>query len=113
MMTKKEFLARCAMAWDAKVITQERLQLLAHWVDAIFRLEGGQTRYWAEFLSRECERCEPGSYGNIGRLASEPDGYALIKFTAILTHPCQQCATDKHAWWTRTAFCPHLKEASE
>ena len=110
-MTKQEFLDRCANAWDAGLATPERLGLLARWVDAVLRLEGGQTRRWAEFLADECQRCPVNSYGGIGCLASDTDGYALVQLGAILTHPCQACATDPKAWWTRSAFCEHKEGA--
>lgn len=105
-MTKEEFLARCANAYDAGLVAPERLVLLDRWIDSVLRFEGGQLRYWLDFLENENQRTN----GFHHTLANDADGYALVQFSAILRHPCQQCATDLNAWWTRSAFCEHKKE---
>jgi len=49
-LTKEDFLARCANAYDVGLITPELMQLLADWTDAMLRLEhslftiGGQSQ---------------------------------------------------------------------
>lgn len=105
-MTREEFLARCANAWDAGLIRAETLTLLDRWIDFVMRLEGGQMNYVADFLAMEKKR--HGYYPN-RTLANDADGYALMNFAAILNHKCQLCATDRNAWWTRGAFCTHGK----
>lgn len=106
-LTKEQFLARCANAYDAGLCTPERMRLLERWVDMVMRLEGGQTYIFAEMLELERKRLD-GMYPQ-ACLANDQDGYALIQFAAILTHHCQKCAVDPHAWWTRAAFCEHKK----
>lgn len=112
LLTKDQFLARCANAWDMGLCTPERLALLREWVDAILRFEGGQTYNWAQFIAQEMDRNgrRPTSVGGFGALAGDEDGYALVQLTALLAHHCQDCAVDPHAWHTRGAFCPHRKE---
>lgn len=102
---KQDFLARCANAFDAGLCTPERLRLLDKWIDAVMRFEGGQMAYFADFLEIESQRTNHFRHARV--LAGDDDGYALVKIAAILTHPCQVCATDPKAWWTRAAFCEH------
>lgn len=106
-LTKEQFLARCGNAWDAGLCTPERLRLLENWLDFVLRFEGGQMNYAVEFLEREQQRTNFFHGGST--LAGDPDGYALNQLAAILTHPCQACATDPKAWWTRPAFCEHRR----
>jgi hypothetical protein len=108
-MSKEEFLARCANAYDAGLCTPERLRLLERWLDFVLRFEGGQMSYVAEFMDSESERTN--HFRGSKTLASDRDGYSLIEFAAILSHHCQQCATSRDAWWTRPAFCDHKREA--
>ena len=111
-LTKEQFLARCANAWDIGLCTIERLSLLCQWVEAVMRFEGGQTYLWAEFIAQEVERNgqRPTNAGGFAGLANDADGYALVQLTALLNHHCQACAEDPKAWHTRGAFCPHRKE---
>lgn len=104
-MTKDEFLARCANAYEVGLCSEVRLRLMFDWLDALMRLEGGQLSYLVPFL--EAENSRTGSF--VHTLANDADGYALIQFASILRHPCQRCATDPDAWWTRPAFCEHRK----
>lgn len=110
-MNRQEFLDRCANAWDTGTINQDRLILMRDWLDAVMRFEGGQLVDWVRFLQEEMKRNNTQyggtSIGAIGDLASDQDGYALQQFAAILTHPCQTCATSSNAWWTRSRFCQH------
>lgn len=106
-MTEKEFLARCKTIWDAGLATPERLRLLERWIEMVMRLEGGQLNYFSEMLESERERLDGFRSGRT--LANDADGYALVQMAAILVHPCQACAEDKNAWWTRAAFCEHKK----
>lgn len=41
-MTKDEFLARCANAFDAGLLTPQRITLLNAWLDFVMRFEGGR-----------------------------------------------------------------------
>jgi hypothetical protein len=107
-MTKKQFLARCANAWDAGFCTDDRLKLLERWLDMVMRFEGGQVNIFLEEMERERKRLH-GMYSS-DVLANDKDGYALIQFAAILTHHCQKCAVDPQAWWTRPGFCEHQKQ---
>ena len=107
-MTREDFLARCANAYDAGLMTDERIRLLDRWIDFVLRFEGGQMAYVADFIEDERRRCH-GFYSS-HVLANDAEGYALVKFAAILKHPCQICATDPTAWWTRTAYCPHREK---
>lgn len=77
------------------------------WLDAIMRFEGGQINYWYEFLEQEYKRLD--RFANQKTLANDHHGYQVIQLAAILTHPCQLCATDTQAWHTRSGFCPHKK----
>lgn len=106
-LTKEQFLARCANAFDAGLASESRLRLLDRWLDYVMRLEGGQMAYIADFLALEKKRTS----GFHNTLAGDADGYALIQFSAILNHHCQSCAVDPKAWWTRGAFCEHRDEA--
>lgn len=102
-MTREEFLARCANAFDAGLCTPEHIQLMDRWLDFVMRFEGGQMDFVAQFIEAEYRRL-----GHFTRtLANDATGYALIQFAAILNHHCQTCATDPQAWWTRGAFCDH------
>lgn len=102
-ITRAEFLRRCGNAFDAGLATPEHLRLMEQWIDFVMRFEGGQMGYVADFMEMETRRLE---YFH-RTLANDKEGYALVQFAAILTHPCQLCAEDPKAWWTRTAFCPH------
>lgn len=102
-MTKEQFLARCANAYDAGLITPVTVTLLDRWVDFVMRFEGGQMNYVASFIEDECQRTNHFHT----KLAGDEDGYRIIQFAAILKHHCQKCATDPNAWWTRSAFCDH------
>ena len=104
-MTKDEFLARCGTAWDAGLCTPDRLRLMDRWLDFVMRFEAGQMSYVVDFIAMEARRCE--RFTGHKTLANDEDGYALIRLAAILTHPCQECATNPKAWWTRPAFCDH------
>ncbi len=109
---KDELLARVATAYDLGLLTTPRLGLLREWLDFVMRLEGGQMTYVVDFLQAERERNGTSPNMAISKLAGDVDGYALIQLAAILTHPCQKCATDPSAWHTRPAFCSHRKETS-
>lgn len=105
-MTRDHFLARCATAFDMGLVTVESLGLLERWIDCVLRLEGGQLQYVATFLEAETERTNHFQR----TLANDPGGYGLVRLAALLSHPCQQCATNPEAWHTRAAFCPHQGE---
>ncbi len=110
-LTKDELLARVATAYDMGLLTRERFGLMERWLDFVMRFEGGHMSQAVDFLRDEQERNHaPCSNMAIGTLAGDVDGYALIQFAAILTHHCQQCATDPSAWHTRSAFCRHREE---
>ena len=109
-MTKPEFLARCANAWDVGLCTPGQLRLMSSWLDFVMRLEGGQMSYVADFLEQEAERTDRF---HTRILANDQEGYNLQRLAAILVHPCQRCAVDRDAWWTRPAFCEHREEAPE
>jgi hypothetical protein len=114
-LTKEEFLARCANAYDCGLVTKDLMHLLNQWLDTMMRLEhsiftySGQSHFhyvW-DFLQAEQKRLGIEKNGYVRTLAGDKDGYNLIQFAAILCHHCQECATDPHAWWTRSAFCEH------
>lgn len=106
-LTKDEILARVATAYDMGLLTGRRMKLMERWLDFVLRFEGGQLAYAVDFLEAEKRRNGISNTGAIGRLAGDADGYALNVLAAILTHKCQACATDKNAWHTRAATCPH------
>jgi hypothetical protein len=107
-MTREQLIARVGNAFDAGLLTPERIRLMSNWLDFVLRFEGGQMNYVVDFL--ESERMRTGLHQT---LANDVDGYALIQFAAILTHPCQQCAVDPGAWWTRPGLmCRHRDGAS-
>lgn len=103
-ISKDEFLARCANAYPL-LRDGARRQLLREWLDFVMRLEGGQLDIAVEFLLAEKRRTS--GFDSRATLANDADGYALQEFAAILVHPCNVCATDPQAWWTRPAFCDH------
>lgn len=104
-MTKQQFLDRVATAWDMGLCEKPILRLVDDWMDAVMRLEGGQLRYWAGFLRDENNRTD--GFDSSKTLANDKTAYAAIQLLAILTHPCQKCATDPTAWHTRAGFCNH------
>ena len=109
-MTKEQFLARMANAWDEGLCTDQQLRLMERWLDFVMRFEGGQMQYVRSFMEDEWRRT-----GNFSRtLAGDHEGYKLIQLAAIVTHPCQECATSSEkntdVWWTRAAFCPHKEK---
>lgn len=109
LVNKDEFIKRCENIWDSGLASPKRLKLMEAWLDAIMRYEGGQTQNFADFLSDEGQRLEGFKSSKV--LANDADGYALIQLAAILTHPCQICAEDRKAWWTRPGFCPHREKS--
>lgn len=104
-MTKEQFLARMANAYDMGLCTELNLALLESWLDAVMRFEGGQIDYWFEFLEQENDRLD--GFASNRTLANDKNGYQLIQLAAILTHPCHKCAADPEAWHTRAGFCKH------
>lgn len=105
MMTKQDFLARMANAYDMGLCKPEVLKLAERWTDGVMRLEGGQFHYWHELMEAEFERLERFASHKV--LANDVVGYKVIQLMAVLTHPCQKCAVSPDAWHTRTAFCDH------
>lgn len=105
-MTRDEFLARCANAYDAGLARDEVLRLLERWAELVARLEGGQLHIVIDLLSQENERTNWFRQN----LSGDKDGYDVIQLAAILTHPCQLCATSPNAWWTRSGMCSHREE---
>ncbi len=109
-LTKTEWFARCETIFDMGLLTAERIKLLERWLDFVLRYEGvhfgetGQHRHLADFNEMEQHRIRTNN-GLV--LASDADGYALIRAAAILAHPCQKCAVDRNAWHTRVESCPH------
>ena len=105
LMSKDDFLARCALAYDVDLITPTTIGLLDVWIDMVMRYEGSlsplggqqQLNYFRDILEDEAVRTE--GFKNV--LVSDVEGYKVIKLIAIFSHPCQICATDKDAWWTR------------
>ena len=114
-LTKEEFLARCANAYDCGLINKKLMYLLGAWVDAVMRLEhsvftiNGQSQlhYVWDFLEHEKKRLAEDVNLPHSTLAADNDGYKLIQLASILSHHCQKCAIDPHAWWTRPGFCDH------
>ena len=104
-MNKEQFLKRCETIYNAGLATPERLRLLDKWIDGVMRFEGGQMNYVADFIASESQRT--AHFHPCECLANDADGYALVQLSAILNHPCQQCAEDSKAWWTRSALCTH------
>lgn len=131
-MTREQFLARCANAYDMGLITPENLRLMERWLDTIMR-EGHSRlcdhrevvklvghdqwisvrQFWYSFggevgrLERN-SRKRFGDTGALATLANDEAGYAIIRFAAVLANPCDRCATDPNAWHTRGCNCPRL-----
>lgn len=103
-LTKEQWLKRCETIYDCLDCD---LSLLLKAIDSLMRLEGGQTGYWVEFM--ESERVRTNDFSAHRVLAGDKDLYNLLQMLSILDHPCQQCAEDKDAWWTRSSFCSHNK----
>lgn len=104
-MTKQEFIYRCVTAYDMGLCTEEILNLAEKWTDFVMRFEGGQIKCLADFIADEDLRTMSFHPGKT--LANDKLGYQVIQLMAILSHPCQKCATDKTAWHTRAGFCQH------
>lgn len=142
-MTEEEFLDRCRLIYrtgharpavlhcldraaDA-LIRYVHFAATLHQVNAVPPAERGQDSYWRMEAARqqkdifdslvEQEVARVLKAGGNGphqmTLANDAEGYAAVEFTAILTHPCQICATDAGAWWTRAGFCPHRRTGME
>lgn len=109
-MTKEQFLARCANAYDMGLCSDLNLNLLDSWLDAVMRFEGGQLRHWVEFLEQENKRLN--GFDSRNTLANDKHWYEIIQIAAILSHHCQECATDPKAWHTRSEFCNHKKDSN-
>jgi len=112
-LTKQEWLDRCALAYDQGFCSRDQMRLLSSWLDFVMRLEHtflshgqSQGRNVLMFMNEEFKRTDNGQR----TLANDTEGYSLIQLSAILSHHCQECATDPNAWWTRGGFCNH-KEA--
>jgi len=108
-MTETEFLARCSTIWRKGHARPELFALMRDWLDFVMRLEHtllstgqSQGEHVLDFLVRERERLSDGR-----TLAGDADGYALQEIAAILSHPCQICASQVEAWHTRPGFCTH------
>lgn len=110
-MTKQHFLDRMSNAYDMGLCEPRILQLAEQWCDAIMRLEGGQFYNFMATMEQEKERTD--FFSTYKTLANDVDGYKVIQLMAILTHPCQECATDPGAWHTRSGFCPHKDTTSD
>lgn len=135
-MTKEDFLARCATAYDMGLVTPERAALMSRWLDVVmreghsrlcdYRSVAGSSyqdqhdtvrRFWTHSWG-EIARLQRNSLARFGdsgdaaiaTLANDVDGYSIIQFAAVLSHPCQICATDRAQWHTRPAFCPHQRD---
>lgn len=104
-LTREQFLARCANAFDAGLCSPYRLRLMDAWLEAVMRIEGGQLMYLAGFINAEARRT--GYFAST--LDNDKDGCALVQLAAILNHSCQACATDPKAGSTLAALCPHVK----
>lgn len=111
-LTKEKWLARCANAFDMGLVTRERMHLLDMWVDTALRAGAvacgvrQQCEYLVDFMEAERRRLSDGA-AFPHTLASDVDGYSLVRLAAIFSHPCQKCAEDRNAWHTRSAFCEH------
>lgn len=109
-MTEEDFLKRCKTIHKMGLATEENFRHLERIYDAVMRFEGGQVHYFMETMQDEFERTERFRSDKV--LANDRLGYDLIKFLAVLVHPCQKCAEDPKAWHTRSAFCPHKEKKS-
>lgn len=107
-LTKAEWLKRCETAYDIGLTDRSQMVMLERWLDFVMRLEHtffshGQSEFltcW-QFLEEEKERIQEN---NGHTLASDHQGYNMIKFAAILSNYCQSCAEDPTAWHTRACF---------
>lgn len=79
-LTKREFITRCEEAWDSGFCNPEVILLAAEWCEAMLRLEGGQMRYFTDFLATEKER----TYHFMNTLARDPLGYNVVYLTRTL-----------------------------
>lgn len=104
-MTKEQFLKRCETIYEMGLADRDVLNLLSNWTDAIMRYEGGQINSFHEIMEKEYNRTH--GFSGYETLANDALGYKVIQISAILSQPCQQCAENKNAWHTRTAFCKH------
>lgn len=102
-ISKRQWLERCAMAFDKGFSDPEVLEVIERRLDLVMRLLGGQFDNVFQLLELEKHRT-----GNFYRtLAADTTAYQGIELLALLRHPCQACATDPNAWHTRWGFCDH------
>jgi hypothetical protein len=107
-LTKDQWLARCANVYDMGLVTWDQLLLMERWLDFVMRFEHtmfshGQSQgdmCW-RFLDEERQRIQEN---NRFTLASDKQGYDIIRLAAVFSHGCQQCAEDPKAWHTRACF---------
>jgi hypothetical protein len=120
-LTKEKFLARCANAWDAGLIRPQTLRRLEQAADTFLRLVHCHAtgdaffgdlhqRKIAEDNARLATQSLEQNIKPAMTLANDRHGYDALQISCILSHPCQQCAVDPKAWWTRAGFCNHRKE---
>ena len=103
-LTRQQFLARAANAYDTGRANPETLRILERWADdLVMRLEGGQMDMFTQLWELEKDRLN----NFYVKLANDTEGYKAVEFMAILNHHCQACAIDPSAWWTRSGFCQH------
>ena len=102
-MTRQEFLHRCAVAYDAGLVTEDSLVLWKEWADFVLRLEGGHMDMVATFLASEKIRTD----FFIHTLSNDRVGYKVVQLAYLLSHPCQTCATDTQGWWSKSGTCTH------
>lgn len=113
-MTKQEWLARCAMAYDAGFVNDDVLDCLSLGSDVLNRLvhyhmhneSVHQLEIAYGYVADEINRIK-SSNNPSGTLASDRVGYGAVELAAIFKHPCQLCGTDRSAWHTRIGFCNH------
>ena len=65
-----------ANAYDLGLCTPDILQLAENWCDAVMRFEGGQLKYWVDFLEQEAERLN--NFGSYSTLANDKTGYKIM-----------------------------------
>ena len=114
-MTKTEWLARCATAYDMGFIaTRTVTRDLAQAVDVYLRLRCVYKDNPMAFT--QIQQTQQGKIAiesltdyntPIGDVLAGDRAYRACELAALLDHPCQRCATDPKAWHTRYGFCPH------
>ena len=103
-LTKEDFVNRCGAAYDAGLVDSDTLELLKLWLNFVIQFEGGNMDYVSKFMVDERSRTDM----YIHTLSTDLLGARAVQLSYLLSHRCQACATNPHAWWSKDGSCDHV-----